>query len=138
MSIKNIDIKKLIEWLGADGAIAGLEKSSMTVSELCDLAIRNSLSVERRARRSDIIVDLVNQNSTRIDKTMEELLAMNDNELCNYFKDRKVSRTELVNLLLQFDILPASHDKANLLRFAAREISDIGMYQRVATGSQRT
>ena len=135
--MKEINIEKLIEWLGPDGAIAGLEGSNVTVSELCEMGVRHGLTVERRTKRGDIIVDLVNRNTTRIDKTTEELLAMNCDDLSNYFRNRKVSRTELLKLLSQFDIRPTPGDKANLMDFAAREISDVGMYQRVAKGARR-
>ena len=138
MSMKKINIEKLIEWLGHDGAIAGLEGSNITVSELYDMAIHYGLTVEKKMRRSDIIVDLVNCNSIRIDKTKKELLAMNRDDLRDYFQTRKVSRTELLTLLLEFDIRPAYGDKLNLLDFAAREISDVGMYQRVARGVHGT
>lgn len=134
--MKEVNVEKLIEWLGPDGAIAGLEQSNITVSELCEIAIRKGAAVERKTKRGDIIVDLVNRNSTRIDKTTGELLAMSYDELCNYFRSRRVSRTELLKLLLQFDICPAPRDRANLMDFAAREISDVGMYQRVAKGAR--
>ena len=62
---------------------------------------------------------------------------MNCDDLSNYFRNRKVSRTELLKLLSQFDIRPTPGDKANLMDFAAREISDVGMYQRVAKGARR-
>lgn len=135
--MKEINIEKLIEWLGPDGAIAGLERSNVTVSKLCGMAIRSGFTVDRGTRRRDIIVDLVNRNFIRIDKTSDELLTMHYNELCNYFRDREVSRTELMKLLSQFDIRPAPSDKVNLIEFAAREISDVGMYQRVARGAKR-
>ena len=135
--MKEINIEKLVEWLGPDGAIAGLEGSNVTVSELYEIAVRCGLAVEKRTRRGDIIVDLVHRNAIRIDKTTEELLTMNRDDLSNYFRSRKVSRTELLKLLLQFDIRPAPGDKVNLVDFAAREISDVGMYQRVAKGARR-
>ena len=57
--------------------------------------------------------------------------------ISNYFRNRKVSRTEFLKLLSQFDIRPTAGDKANLMDFVAREIGDVGMYQRVAKGAQR-
>ena len=134
--MKEIDIKKLLEWLGPKGAIAGLKGSDITVSELCDIASQHGLTVATRTKRADIIVDLVNRNSIRIDKTTDELLGMSHDELSDYFRNRNVSRTELLNLLMQFDIQPAYGDKGNLIDFAAREISDFGMYQRVAKGAR--
>ncbi len=134
--MREINVEKLIEWLGHDGAIAGLEGSNLTVPELHEMALRHGLAVEKRTRRGDLIVDLVNRNSIRIDKTTDELLAMNCDDLGNYFQKRKVSRTELLQLLSQFDIRPIRGDTVSLVDFAAREISCIGMYQRVAKGAR--
>ena len=134
--MKEINVEKLIEWLGSDGAIAGLEGSNLTVSELYEMAIRHGLTVEKRTKRGDIIIDLVNRNCVKINKTTDELLAMSCDDLSNYFKSKKVSRTELLKLLSQFDIHPTPGDKVSLVDFAAREISDVGMYQRVAKGAR--
>ena len=135
--MREINIEKLVEWLGPDGAIAGLEGSNVTVSELCEMAKRCGLALEKKTKRGDISVDLVHGNSTRIDKTIDELLKMNRDDLSSYFRSRKVSRTELLKLLSQFDIRPTPGDKVSLVEFAAREISDVGMFQRVAKGARR-
>ncbi len=136
MPVRAIDVEKLIEWLGREGAIAGLEGSDITVSELCDIGVHYGLTIEKKMRRSDIIIDLVNGDVVRIDKTTEELLAMSHDDLRKYFKDKKVSRTELLKLLSHFDIRPGREAKTNLVDFVAREISDLGMYQRVAKGTR--
>ena len=136
--MREINVQKLVEWLGPDGAIAGLERSDITVSELREIAIHHGLAAEKKLKRSDIITDLVNRNFTRIDKTVDELLGMNRDDIRDYFRDRKVSRTELLSLLSQFDIRPMYGDKGNLMDFAAREISGLGMYQRVAKGARGT
>jgi len=136
MSMRAINVEKLIEWLGREGAIAGLEGSDITVSELYDIAVHYGLTVEKKMRRSDIIIDLVNRDVVRIEKTTEDLLAMSQDDLGKYLKDRKVSKTELLNLLSQFDIRPGPEAKTKLVDFVAREISDLGMYQRVAKGTR--
>ena len=129
-----IDVEKLIEWLGPDGAIAGLEGSDLTVSDLYELASRYGGAVDKKMRRSDIINELINREFVRIEKSIEELLAMDYGHLKKYFGDKKVSRTELLKLLSEFDIRPGSEAKKNLVEFVAREISDLGMYERVAKG----
>ena len=134
--MREISVEKLIEWLGRDGAIAGLEGSDITVSELYDIAVRHGLTVEKKTRRKDMIIDLVNRDAVRIDKTTEELLMMKHDDLGKYFVDKKVSRTELLNLLSQFDIRLRREANVNLVDFVAREISDFGMYQRVARGAR--
>ena len=134
--MRQVEIEKLIQWLGRDGAIAGLEGSDITTPELCDIAVRRGLTVEKKTRRGDIILELVNRDVVRIDKTKDELLAMKYDDLKEYFRNRKVSRTELLNLLSQFDIRLGRGVNTNLVDFVAREISDFGMYQRVARGAR--
>lgn len=134
MSVKDVNIEKLIEWLGPDGAIAGLESSGMSVSDLHELATHRGLYVEKKWRRREIIVDLVNGRSTRIDRAKDELMAMTQEELRSYFCKREVSRTELLRILDEFGLHPKSDARKNLVDFAAREISDLGMFRRVAGG----
>ena len=130
------DVGKLIAWLGPEGAIAGLEASNLTVSELFELASPHSSNVDKKMKRNEVINELINQKNVRIGKHMDELLAMDQISLKKYFEEQKVSRTELLNLLSKIDIRPGSNDKKNLTNFAAREISDLGMYQRVAKGTR--
>ncbi len=78
----------------------------------------------------------MHRNSLRIDRTTQELMKMNCDDLSSHFRSRKVSRTRLMDLLSQFDIRPSPSDRVSLMDFAAREISDIGMYQRIAMGAQ--
>lgn len=136
--MKCIEIDKLVEWLGHQGAIAGLEASDVTVSQLRELADRRGLAVNRQSKRSDIIVDLVNGRVCRIDKKPEELMEMSHADLKNYFSDRKVSQVELLKVLKELEIPPMLGGKERLMDFAAREISDVGMYQRVARGTSHT
>ena len=133
--MREISIEKLIEWLGRDGAIAGLEESNLTVPELYEIAIHYGLTVEKKVKRSDIVIDLVNRDVVRIDKTTDELLAMRQDDLRAYFREKKVSRTELLKLVSQFEIRIGQKANTNLMDFVAREISDFGMYQRVARGT---
>ena len=125
---------KIVEWLGPDGAIAGLERSAISIAELSDLAARYGGTATRGARRREIIVDLVNGRKVRIDKTRDELMAMTQEDLRTYFCKREVSRTELFRLLDEFGLRPRAEARKNIVDFAAREISDLGMFQRVAGG----
>ena len=134
MSVNTVNIATLVEWLGRDGAIAGLKESRLTVPDLCGIAERSGVTVEKRTPRTEIIVDLVNRDATRIDKTVDELMAMKYDDLKTYFVEKKVSMTELRKLLAEFGI-PARRIRAReLVDFAAREISGIGMYGRIAQG----
>jgi hypothetical protein len=129
-----IDINRLVEWLGPEGAIAGLEASDLTVPELLELGRKTGLDIDSKTRRTLIAIEIVNSRFRRIDKTDDELLRMTHDQLRQYFEERKVSGSELTRLLEQFGVQARSEDKKHLLEFAAREISDLGMYQRVAKG----
>lgn len=131
-----IDIEKLVEWLGTDGAIGGLESSDLTISALYELAKRHGLIVDKKMRRSTIINELINSRIKKVDMEDEELLKMDYGTLLKYFTDRKVSTSELLRTLSKWDIQPGSEQLKHLTDFAAREISDLGMYQRVARGNR--
>ena len=109
----------------------------MSIAELSNLATRYGGSDIRGARRREIIVDLVNGRSTRIDKTQDELMAMTQKDLKAYLCKREVSRTELFRLLDEFGLYPQAEARKNIVDFAAREISGLGMFQRVARGRKR-
>ena len=120
--MNEIEIETLIDWLGPDGAIAGLEASSLTVSELCDLARRRGGNADKKMKRIEIINELVNCKSKKIDKEIDEILLMNTEEIQKYFQEIKISRSEILELLFRFEIVVGSEDKKKLQDFAAREL----------------
>lgn len=194
MSVREMDISKLVEWLGRDGAIAGIEKSDITDSDLCDIAVRGGLktenkrrrniaadlvnnsldfrelikrhgndgaidrleksdikiselhsiatrcgmNIERKQKRSDMIIDIVNHDVVRIDRSPSLLLNMECGDLMMYFKDRKVSRTELLKIMQEIGVYPDPGSNTSLADYAAREISSFGMYGRIAKGTRST
>lgn len=133
MSIK-IDVKLLTEWLGAQGALAGLEKSTLTNSELMVIARESGLTVDPKMTRRQLAIELVMTPIKRLDKPIEYFLTMSQDELKRYFTERFVSNTELLTLLAELGIAPTGKLRGKLAEYAAREISDLGMFQRVAKG----
>jgi hypothetical protein len=134
MRMKASAVDTLVGWLGPEGAIAGLEASNLTVSDLLKLGEERGLTIDKKTRRRLVAIEIVNSRLERIDKSQEDLLRMSQAELKNYLETRMVSGTELLRLLTRFGIEARSEAKRNLLEFTAREISDLGMYQRVAKG----
>ena len=126
-------ILELIQLLGRDGAIAGLSASDLTVSELLEIASPHT-TLPTKIKRDDLIRRIVDSERERLTKAPEELMEMDAETLRAYFSDVKLSRNELIELLASMDIRPGSAARNNLTEFAAREISDIGMYRRVAKG----
>lgn len=131
-----IDLEKLIEWLGVEGAIAGLDGSDLTVAELLDLMPGAKISGYSKLKRRDLVKTLVERKRGDLTKKPEELMGMDADALKAYFFAIKASKKEILNLLDSLDIRPGSVARNNLTEFAAREISDIGMYKRVAQGAQ--
>lgn len=129
-----IDLEILISWLGADGAKAGLLGSDLTISEIFELSNRKPSNASKM-KRGEVIEWIVDRKRSDLTRSADELMQMNAEELKNYFVSIKCSNKEILELLVSLDIRPGSVAKKNILDFAAREISDIGMYNRVAKGS---
>jgi hypothetical protein len=129
-----INVRQLAEWLGPQGALAGLEKSTLTNSELMVLARENGLSVDPKMTRRQLAIELVMTPIQRIDKPTEFLLGLSQDELKRYFTERLVSNSELSTLLSGMGISPAGKLRVKLVDYAAREVSELGMFQRVAKG----
>jgi len=134
MSVKSVDIRTLTDWLGAEGALAGLDRSELTNSELMMLARNNGINIDSKTPRRQIVIELVMAPLNRIDKNIDALLEMSRDELSRYFSDRLVSSSELRKLLDSLGIPAKGKLRTKLAEFAASEISDLGMYQRVAKG----
>ena len=135
MSMSPADLRLLIDWLGENGASAGLEKGSVTVSELRHLAEGFNVKPAPKANRKDLVAALVAKASQRIDKSVQELLGMNAEELLDYFERVRPSKAELLSVLGELDFHPGSEAQKGLYKYAARQIAETGMFQRVAEKS---
>jgi hypothetical protein len=131
---KNLDVRLLVRWLGVDGAKAGLEKSrACTINLLKDVAVSLGVEVASKAKREDLIEDIIRVASKRIDKPVSELLSMQHDELVNYFEHAQVENGELLDLLKQLDLDPGREGRRNLLEFVARELAETGRFMRIAS-----
>lgn len=130
-----IDIQKLISWLGVEGAKAGLDKSEMTNPELQESFAHLLPKNSNKLKRSDIIEEIILATRKMTHKSIDELMEMSKEDLSSYFQEQKYSRKELLDLLYTLEIRPGSSAKKNLTEFTISEISDIGMYRRVAKGN---
>jgi hypothetical protein len=131
--MSKVDIAQLTDWLGPEGAVAGLDKSSMTNSDLMMLARENGTVVDKKTARRQIAVEIVMAPIRRLSQDIESLLDMSKDELQRLFSDHMVSSREIMQILSDLGIAPKGKVK-KLSEFAANEISDLGMYQRVAKG----
>ncbi len=132
-----VNVDQLIKWLGTEGAIEGLAASDLTVQELLELA-PEGLGLPSKSKRSDVVKRIVHAFREALIKSPEELMQLSADDLKEYLIEIKASRSEIIGLLEKMDIRPGSIARNNLIDFAAREISDIGMYKRVAKGDRTT
>lgn len=128
------DIAKMVSWLGPEGVVAGLDKSCLTNSELMMLARASGITLDKKTARRQLAIEIVMSSETRVQVSPEKLLEMSKDELQRYFSDHMVSSREIMQLLEKLEIAPKGKVR-KLSEFAASEISDLGMYQRVAKGS---
>jgi hypothetical protein len=137
MSLTTDDIKTLIQWLGSEGARAGLEYSHYSIPELRNMAEAQGMRVPAKARRAEVVDQLMFFADQKIDKTIDDMLAMSSDDLLAYFDRTRPSRTEMLRLLEKLDFHPGSEAQKSLYKYAARQISETGMFQRVAKPKSR-
>lgn len=129
-----IDVEKLVGWLGPRGARAGLESSILSLQELKEIASKLGIPASGAERRQEVIREIVSKFYRSIDKPLPDLLAMGYDDLMKYFEDRQPSRSELILVLRELGFEPGSEAKKSLYKYASRQISETGMFQRVARG----
>jgi hypothetical protein len=135
MPLSRDQILTLIEWLGEDGARGGLDRSHYTVKELRTLANELGAIVPTKPARKDIVSAIVAKVDQRIDKPVQELLTMSSGDLLEYFERVRPNKAELLAILGDLDFHPGSEAQKSLYKYAARQISETGMFQRVASAS---
>lgn len=134
--IPNLD--SLLDWLGPEGTKAGLQESKLTLKELVELAKERGFPLPSKPTREEVCNELAYAGAKKIDVPVEKLLGMDEVELAKYFKQARPSRFELTGVLGDLGIHIGSEARRSLYAFAAREMSDLGMYQRVARGKKQS
>ena len=135
--MRRLNIGLLTEWLGAEGAVSGLEHSTLSNAELLTLAKGEEIYVDRKRSRREICIELVSHSLRRIDRPVEEILGMSPEEIRKYLSDRLVSAKEMHNLLDSLGIGPPRTIREKLIDYAAREIGELGLFQRISKGNER-
>jgi hypothetical protein len=133
-----INIEKLIQWLGAEGARAGLRHSKrLTLNELYKIAEANYVPYKTRTTRNQLIDLMILQFDKRIDKSFDELTSMNSADMSEYLDRTGCSREEIVNLLTINEIpFKKSDSRASLIRHSADQISGLGIFKRIAKNNK--
>lgn len=129
-----VDIEKLINWLGSEGARAGLRNSKrLTLNELYKIAEANNIFFKARTTRNQLIDLMILEFDKRIDKSFDELTSMNSADLAEYLDRTGCSKEEIVNLLITNEIpFKKSDSRASLIRHSADQISALGIFKRIS------
>jgi hypothetical protein len=131
---EKIDVRLLVEWLGVQGARAGLEHSRVCTNDnLVHIARELGISASKGTRRKELVTEIVRVAGRRIDKPIEELMRMERDELVAYFEGMRVDTEELVELIKQLNLNPRDHGRRSLIEFAAQELSETGRFLRVSS-----
>lgn len=130
---QQIDPRQLVRWLGTDGARAGLMQSKRaTVEVLRQMAQSLDVRLPEKTPRQQWIDEIVKVAGRRIDKSIQELFAMEQQALLDYFERIEVEPSEILDILKQLDLSPRREGRRSLLEFAARELSETGRFMRIA------
>jgi hypothetical protein len=117
------------------GARAALLKSEkITVADLERmLATTGQKARSRKPTREELVKALISAYDKRINKTIDELRGLSEEAIRNYLQDTNCSTEELMSLL-EREKLPYRKglSRSQLIQAAARQISSLGVYQRIA------
>jgi len=76
-----IGVKRLVEWLGPEGARSGLRDSHMPLKDLIELAKTRGLPLPPKPTRDEVANELAYENLEKISKNIDELLQMSPSDL---------------------------------------------------------
>ena len=128
-----IDIRAVVRFLGSQGARAGLTESKLWTAEaLRGAAAGLGLRFPEKATRREIIEEVVRVANKRVQKPLEELYAMDFDELKGYLDSSGAEPEELLELLKALNLSPRAEGRKNLIDFAARELSETGRFMRIS------
>jgi hypothetical protein len=127
------DVRALVRWLGSHGARAGLEQSKCcTIELLMAMARELGLSPAKGIRRKELVEEIIRIAARRIDKTLDELMQLGQDDLIDYFERIGIETEELVDLIKEMNLTPRDDGRRHLIEFAARELSETGRFKRIS------
>lgn len=129
-----IDVRLLVRWLGSEGV-----KAALTISRRCSVKVLRTIAeglgciLPKEMNRQQLIAEIIEVASKRIDKSLEALFLLSRDELVEYFTQIGVESKELLELLKELDIQPHRDGLRSLIEFAAQQISETGRFMRIAS-----
>ena len=136
MTIASDDIKTLVEIVGRQGAHNALSQSDkIRAEELLKTAEDLGVRLPKRTPKSEVAIAIVKHVDRRIDKSLDDLKQLTGPEILQYFSDVDPDSEEIIELLLSIDIKNRIRSRKDLFEFAAKQISSLGIFERLADPS---
>ena len=133
MTIASDDIKTLVEIVGRLGAQVALSRSDkIRAEELLKIAENLGIRLPKRTSKSEVAIAIIKHVDRRIDKSLDDLKKLSDSEMLQYFSDVDPDTEEIIELLLSIDIKNRIRSRKGLFEFAAKQISSLGVFERLA------
>ena len=133
MTIASDDIKTLVEIVGRQGAQVALSHSDkIRAEELLKTAEHLGIRLPKRTPKSEVAIAIVKHIDRRIGKSLDDLKQLSDSEILQYFSDVEPDTEEIIELLLSIDIKNRIRSRKSLFEFAAKQISSLGVFERLA------
>ena len=133
MTIASDDIKTLVEIVGRQGAQVALSRSDkIRVEELLKTAEHLGIRLPKRTPKAEVAIAIVKHVDRRIGKSLDDLKQLSDSEILQYFSDVDPDTEEIIELLLSIDIKNRIRSRKSLFEFAAKQISSLGVFERLA------
>ena len=130
------DLKKIIEWLGVEGARAGLKLSKLTDKDLLAITFKLKLRQDFSESRDTTIEKIVHHFEVKEIKRVDDLLKMEYNELINYFNDVNASNEDLLKVMKELNFKVGAEERKHLRNFVARQISETALFSKVARNDE--
>jgi hypothetical protein len=133
MSISRDDVKKILNIVGREGAIAALERSKKLSSK--DLSgFSHSLGLKPGSKDAKrVLASKIVQNiDKRITKSLDDLKKMSKDELMKYFEEIECHQDELIELLNGIELKARSKSRRAIIEFAAIQITSLGIFERLS------
>lgn len=133
MPITPDDVRALVMIVGRRGAQAALSNSDQIRAEDLLVAADNlGIGLPKRTPKAELASAIIKHLDRRISKSLDELKQLSVSEIINYFQAVDADSEEIIELLQSIDIKNRARSRKDLLEFAANQISNLGIFERLA------
>ena len=136
--MKKDDIATLVSIVGRSGAVDALVGSDIVkVEDLRSLAKELAIEKASSKPKKELAKRIVREIDQRIKKSLDELQALTRDELLIYLEGTNCDSDDLKDLIKSAGLpVQAGMSRNDLLKFAAIQISSLGVFERLSNSHQ--